>query len=50
VVENVESILIEKIGENFDSIIDPLLGRNIVKRDKETISLLKIKNLNFILN
>ena len=36
-VENGESVLIENVGEQFDPIIDPLLGRNIVRRGKRNL-------------
>ena len=36
-VENGESVLIENVEETFDPIIDPLLGRNIVKRGRRNL-------------
>ncbi|OHS95209.1 Dynein heavy chain family protein [Tritrichomonas foetus] len=36
-VENGESVLIENVGEQFDPIIDPLLGRNVVRRGRRNI-------------
>ena len=36
-VENGESVLIENVGEQFDPIIDPLLGRNIIRRGRRNL-------------
>ena len=36
-VENGESVLIENVEETFDPIIDPLLGRNIIKRGRRNL-------------
>jgi dynein heavy chain len=36
-VENGDSILIENVSESFDPIIDPLLGRNVVRRGRRNL-------------
>jgi dynein heavy chain len=44
---NILAIAVENVGENFDSVIDPILGRNIIKRGRRNLILVGDREVEF---